>query len=173
MNSLNPISAVGIDRIIGAHFNREPSLHAERGQAGAQDNESTILTESSDAPSTLQLAVAGGQILLGLVLHSLPSAKVFRFESDTLRKLHRRWCVATTMTGACISGNSYSVVSSPPYVLARLSPNRTAGQFPIWDRIGRVDGCVSVTFRIVDVDRAGIVWGSVEWKKTGLHILRN
>lgn len=51
--------------------------------------------------------------------------------------------------------------------------DRTAGQFPIWDRIGRVDGCVSVTFRIVDVDRAGIVWGSVEWKKTGLHILRN
>ena len=56
-----------------------------------------------------------------------------------------------TMMGACISGNSYSVVSSPPYVLARLSPDRAAGQFHIWDRIGRVDGCVSV-FKIVDVD---------------------
>jgi hypothetical protein len=42
MNSLNPISAVGIDHIIGAHFNREPSQHVERGQAGAQDNESTM-----------------------------------------------------------------------------------------------------------------------------------
>lgn len=72
-------------------------------------------------------------------------------------------------------GNSYSVVSSPPYVLAPLSPDRTAGQFPIWDRIGRVDGCVSVTFKIVDVDRAlessGGLWSGR--KQTESHILTN
>jgi hypothetical protein len=59
---------------------------------------------------------------LGLVLHSLPSARVFRFESDTLRKLHSQ------------------VVRCDDH------DDRT-GQFPIWDRIGRVDGCVSVTFK--------------------------
>jgi hypothetical protein len=38
-----------------------------------------------------------------------------------------------------------------------------AAQFPIWDRIGRADGSVSVAFKTVDVDRAaGTVWQSVD-----------
>ena len=67
------------------------------------------------------------------------------------------------MTGACIIVESCNVVASPEYVLARLSPDYTAALFPIWDRIGRVDGSVSVVSKPVDVDRAaGIVWRPVE-----------
>jgi hypothetical protein len=52
---------------------------------------------------------------------------------------------------------------SPPYVLAQLSQDRTAGRFPIavWDWIAILDGTVSVAFKTVDgaVDQAaGIVW---------------
>lgn len=55
------------------------------------------------------------------------------------------------------------VDAEPLYVLARLSPDRTAGQLPIWNRTGRVDGSVSVAFKTVDVDRAaGFVWQSVD-----------
>ena len=52
---------------------------------------------------------------------------------------------------------------SPPYVLAQLSQDHTAGRFllAIWDRVAILDGTVSVTFKTVDgvVDQAaGIVW---------------
>ena len=52
---------------------------------------------------------------------------------------------------------------SPPFVLAQLSQDRTAGRFPlaIWDRVAVLDGSVSVAFKTVDgaVDQAaGIVW---------------
>ena len=52
---------------------------------------------------------------------------------------------------------------SPPYVLAQLSHDRTAGRFPlaVWDRVKILDGSVSVAFKTVDgaVDQAaGIVW---------------
>jgi hypothetical protein len=52
---------------------------------------------------------------------------------------------------------------SPPYVLAQLSQDRTAGRFPlaVWDRIAILDGSVSVGFKTVygTVDQAaGIVW---------------
>jgi hypothetical protein len=51
----------------------------------------------------------------------------------------------------------------PPYVLAQLSRDTTAGRFPlaIWDGITVRDGEVSVAFKAVDgaVDQAaGIVW---------------
>jgi hypothetical protein len=76
-------------------------------------------------------------------------------------------CVAMTHgPGRESYWNPCSEVPSPPYVLARLSPDRTADQFPIWDHIARVDGSVSVALKTVDVDRvAGIVWWSVETKK--------
>jgi hypothetical protein len=52
---------------------------------------------------------------------------------------------------------------SPPYVLAQLSRDRTAGRFPlaIWDGTAILDGSVKVAFKTVDgtVDQAaGIVW---------------
>ena len=52
---------------------------------------------------------------------------------------------------------------SPPYVLAQLSKDRTAGRFPlaIWDGAAIQDGTVSVAFKAVEgaVDQAaGIVW---------------
>src|SRR5262249_522517 len=52
---------------------------------------------------------------------------------------------------------------SPPYVLAQVSSDATAGRFPlaIWDAVSIRDGEVSVAFKTVDgiVDQAaGIVW---------------
>src|SRR6516225_2790604 len=110
--------------------------------------------------------MVGRRILgAGLVLHSLTFAEVMRFESDTPGTVPRGWSVAMTHNGGAPRWEIVRDESapSPPYVLAQLSQDRTAGRFPlaIWDRTSTVDGSVSVAFKTVDgaVDQAaGIVW---------------
>ena len=106
------------------------------------------------------------QVLCGwLALYSLARAQVIRFDADTAGKLPRAWSVAMTHDGAPPRWEIVRDESapSPPYVLAQLSQDRTAGRFPlaIWDRIVILDGSVSVAFKTVDgvVDQAaGMVW---------------
>ena len=107
------------------------------------------------------------QCILGaaLLVHSLGAARVVRFEPNTQGRLPRGWSVAITHEGApprweIVRDDS---APSPPFVLAQLSQDRTAGRFPlaIWDRVAVLDGSVSVAFKTVDgaVDQAaGIVW---------------
>jgi hypothetical protein len=80
-------------------------------------------------------------------------------------KLPPGWTVAMTHDGAAPRWEIMRDESAPtpPYVLAQLSRDATAGRFPlaIWDRIVLRDGDVSVAFKTVDgtVDQAaGIVW---------------
>ena len=106
------------------------------------------------------------QILCSLlVLDSLALAEVIRFEADKPGTLPRGWSVAMTHDGGAPRWEIVQDESapSPPYVLAQLSQDRTAGRFPlaIWDRVAILNGSVSVAFKTVDgaVDQAaGIVW---------------
>ena len=100
-----------------------------------------------------------------LLSHSLGAAEVVRFEAGTPGKLPREWSVAMTHDGAPPRWEIVRDESapSPPYVLAQLSQDRTAGRFPlaIWNRVALLDGSVSVAFKTVDgaVDQAaGILW---------------
>jgi hypothetical protein len=100
-----------------------------------------------------------------LLFRSLAGADVIRFDASTPGKLPRDWSVAMTHDGAPPRWEIVRDESapSPPYVLAQLSRDRTAGRFPlaIWDRVAILDGSVSVAFKTVDgaVDQAaGIVW---------------
>jgi len=100
-----------------------------------------------------------------LLFHSLAGAEVIRFDASTPGKLPHDWSVAMTHNGAPPRWEIVRDESapSPPYVVAQLSQDRTAGRFPlaIWDRIAVLDGTVSVAFKTVDgvVDQAaGIVW---------------
>jgi hypothetical protein len=102
---------------------------------------------------------------VALLLDSLAVAEVIRFDGGTAGKLPRGWSVAMTHEGAAPRWEIVHDESapSPPYVLAQLSQDRTAGRFPlaIWDRIAILDGAVSVAFKTVGgaVDQAaGIVW---------------
>jgi len=106
------------------------------------------------------------QILCALlVLDSLALAEVIRFEADKPGTLPGGWSVAMTHDGGAPRWEIVQDESapSPPYVLAQLSQDRTAGRFPlaIWDRVAILNGSVSVAFKTVDgtVDQAaGIVW---------------
>ena len=100
-----------------------------------------------------------------LVVQCMAFAEVNRFEGDAPGKLPRGWSVAMTHDGGAPRWEIVRDESapSPPYVLAQLSRDRTAGRFPlaIWDRMTVLDGSVSVAFKTVDgaVDQAaGIVW---------------
>jgi hypothetical protein len=99
------------------------------------------------------------------VFDSLAWAEVIRFEAEKPGTLPRGWSVAMTHDGGAPRWEIMRDESapSPPYVLAQLSQDRTAGRFPlaIWDRIAILDGSVSVAFKTVDgeIDQAaGIVW---------------
>jgi hypothetical protein len=105
--------------------------------------------------------ILGGALLLG----SLTFTEVARFDGDTPGKPPHGWSVAMTHNGATPRWEIVRDDSapSPPYVLAQLSQDHTAGRFPlaIRDRAAIVDGTVSVSFKTVDgvVDQAaGIVW---------------
>jgi hypothetical protein len=106
------------------------------------------------------------QILCALLaLDSLALAEVIRFEADKPGKLPRGWSVAMTHDGGAPQWEIVQDKSapSPPYVLAQLSQDRTAGRFPlaIWERVAILNGSVSVAFKTVEgaVDQAaGIVW---------------
>jgi hypothetical protein len=100
-----------------------------------------------------------------LVLCSLALAEMIRFDNGVPGKLPPGWTVAMTHDGAAPRWEIVRDESAPapPYVLAQLSRDSTAGRFPlaIWDRIVLRDGDVSVAFKTVDgaVDQAaGIVW---------------
>jgi Domain of Unknown Function (DUF1080) len=104
---------------------------------------------------------------LGTVLWlcSLASAELIRFDNCLPGKLPAGWTVAMTHDGAAPRWEIVRDESAPkpPYVLAQVSNDKTAGRFPlaIWDLMSVRDGEISVAFRPVGgiVDQAaGIVW---------------
>jgi hypothetical protein len=102
---------------------------------------------------------------VAFLLHRLASAEVIRFDNCAPGKLPPGWTVTMTHDGAAPRWEIVRDESapSPPYALAQLSRDRTAGRFPlaILDRIVLRDGDVSVAFKTMDgaVDQAaGIVW---------------
>ncbi len=93
------------------------------------------------------------------------SAEVVRFDNCVPGKLPMGWTIAMTHEGGPPRWEIVQDQSapSPPYALAQISRDRTAGRFPlaIWDAKTIRDGEVSVAFKTVDgsVDQAaGIVW---------------
>jgi hypothetical protein len=99
-----------------------------------------------------------------LALCALASAEVISFDKTMPGKLPAGWTVAMTHEGAAPRWEIVRDDSAPrpPYVLAQLSRDATAGRFPmaIWEGDSIRDGEVSVAFKTVDgaVDQAaGIV----------------
>lgn len=100
-----------------------------------------------------------------LLMHTLASAEVIRFDNSVPGKLPLGWTVAMTHAGAAPRWEIVRDESAgrPLLVLAQLSHDSTAGRFPlaILDGIELRDGDVSVAFKTMDgvVDQAaGIVW---------------
>jgi hypothetical protein len=105
-------------------------------------------------------------LTLGLLFWSLltPAATI-RFDGALLGKAPAGWTIALTHAG---TAPRWEIVRDetaphPPYVLAQLSRDLTAGRFPlaIWNGATFQNGQVSVAFKTVDgtVDRAaGLVW---------------
>jgi hypothetical protein len=83
-----------------------------------------------------------------------------RFDGTTLGKLPANWTVAMTHAGAAPRWEIVrdETAPQPPYVLAQLSQDKTAGRFPlaIWKGATLEDGSASVAFKAVEgtVDRA-------------------
>jgi len=108
---------------------------------------------------------APAYLLLGLLSCSVASTETIRFDGGKPGALPSGWAVAMTHAGG---EPRWQIVSdpgapSPPYVLAQLSQDRTAGRFPlaIWSGATIRNGEVSVAFKAVSgtVDQAaGIVW---------------
>lgn len=108
---------------------------------------------------------AQAYLLLGFLICSVTSAETIRFDGGKPGTLPSDWAVAMTHAGG---EPRWQIVSdpgapSPPYVLAQLSQDRTAGRFPlaIWSGAAIRDGEVSVAFKAVSgaIDQAaGIVW---------------
>jgi len=100
-----------------------------------------------------------------LLLHSLASPDVIRFDNCVPGKLPPGWTVAMTHDGGAPRWEIVHDESapSPPCVLGQVSRDATAGRFPlaIWGAIAIRDGEISVAFKPVEgtVDQAaGIVW---------------
>jgi hypothetical protein len=92
-------------------------------------------------------------------------ATTIQFDGTRLGKMPADWTVAMTHAGATPRWEIVrdETAPHPPYVLAQLSRDTTAGRFPlaIWNGATLEDGSVSVAFKAVEgtVDRAaGIVW---------------
>jgi len=88
---------------------------------------------------------------VALLLQCAATAEVIRFDDGAPGTLPRGWSAAMTHEG---SAPRWEIVRdesapSPPYVLAQLSRDRTAGRFPlaIWERIVILNGHVSVASR--------------------------
>jgi hypothetical protein len=99
-----------------------------------------------------------------LLLHTV-QAEVIHFDRDSVGSIPPGWSIAMTHTGAQPRWEIRRDDSAPhpPFVLAQVSRDDTAGRFPlaIWDGTILRDGDVSVAFRTVSgkVDQAaGIVW---------------
>jgi hypothetical protein len=100
-----------------------------------------------------------------LLLSSLAFAESIRFDNCVPGKLPAGWTVAMTHDGAPPRWEIVRDDSAPrpPYVLAQVSGDKTAGRFPlaIWGSMSVRDGEISVAFKTVEgiVDQAaGIVW---------------
>jgi hypothetical protein len=100
-----------------------------------------------------------------LLLCSLVSAEVVRFDPCLPGKLPSGWSAGMTHYGAAPRWEMVRDESGPrpACVLAQVSGDKTAGRFPlaVWDRNSIRDGEVSVAFKTVSgtVDQAaGIVW---------------
>jgi hypothetical protein len=92
-------------------------------------------------------------------------AEVVRLDEAAIGTVPRGWTVAMTHAGAPPRWEIRRDDSAPdpPFVLAQVSQDETAGRFPlaIWDRTVLRDGEVSVAFKAVSgkTDQAaGIVW---------------
>jgi hypothetical protein len=107
------------------------------------------------------------RLLISLIL-AIPlfaRAEVVAFDGAKPGQLPNGWTAAMTHAGG---EPRWEVVQdesapSPPYVLAQVSTDATAGRFPlaIWDRVVVVNGEIKVCFRTVggQVDQAaGVVW---------------
>jgi hypothetical protein len=93
------------------------------------------------------------------------SAEVIRFEGAIPGHLPPGWTVAMTHGGGTPEWQIRrdDTAPSPPYVLAQISQDKTAGRFPlaIWEGASILNGEVGVSFKTVDgaIDQAaGIVW---------------
>lgn len=100
-----------------------------------------------------------------VLLHSIAFAEVIRFEGETPGRVPRGWSIGMTHDGGAPRWEIVRDDSapSPPFVLAQLSQDRTAGRFPlaVLDNPSILNGSVSVAFKTVDgiVDQAaGVVW---------------
>lgn len=104
-------------------------------------------------------------LALVLLLQGGARPQMIRFDHAALGSLPADWSVAMTHAG---DAPRWEIVRDdsaphPPFVLAQLSRDPTAGRFPlaVWDRATLLNGEVSVAFKAVDgsIDRAaGIVW---------------
>ena len=100
-----------------------------------------------------------------LLLNSVAGAEVIRFDKAAPGSLPTGWSVGMTHAGAAPQWEIVRDASAPhpPFVLAQVSRDPTAGRFPlaIWDGKTILNGEVSVAFKAVEgnIDRAaGIVW---------------
>jgi hypothetical protein len=104
-------------------------------------------------------------LVAGCFIYLSASAEVIRFVNGVPGKLPAGWTVAMTHEGAPPRWEIVRDESAPnpPYVLAQVSRDATAGRFllAIWEAIVIREGQISVAFKTVDgvVDQAaGIVW---------------
>jgi hypothetical protein len=93
------------------------------------------------------------------------TAEMIRFEGVASGTLPNGWTIAMTHTGGPAQWQLLrdDTAPSPPYVLAQLSTDKTAGRFPlaVWQGASVRDGEVSVAFKTISgaVDQAaGIIW---------------
>jgi hypothetical protein len=104
-------------------------------------------------------------VAAALLLYIPAIAEVIGFNNCVVGELPKGWTIAMTHDGA---PPQWEIVRdptapSPPFALAQVSRDSTAGRFPlaIWDAAKIRDGEVSVAFKTVNgnVDQAaGIVW---------------
>src|SRR5499427_10996678 len=106
-----------------------------------------------------------GILVAGMLLLHSARSEVVHFAGTAVGSVPVGWTVAMTHAGAPPRWEILRDESAPdpPFVLAQISTDETAGRFPlaIWDKAIIRDGEISVAFKAVagNVDRAaGIVW---------------
>jgi len=104
-------------------------------------------------------------VLTGFLACSIASGETIRFDTGNPGSVPSGWTVAMTHAGGEPQWQITRDASapSPPFVVAQISQDKTAGRFPlcIWNRASIRNGEVSVAFKTVSgsVDQAaGIVW---------------
>src|SRR5207253_4862848 len=104
-------------------------------------------------------------LTMALLFQGAAPSEVIRFDHAAQGSLPAGWSVAMTHAGAAPRWEIVrdDTAPHPPFVLAQLSRDATAGRFPlaIWNRATIRNGEVSVAFKAIDgsIDRAaGVVW---------------